>query len=935
MRTMDVRCDRCGTEYEFDDALISERGTTVQCTECGSKFKVFPSAGAPAPERWVVRGGGAQGWETHFVSLRDLQAAIARGAVGPGDMLSRGNEAPRALSTIAELEPFFTERNERKKLAGTLAGVAPPLHVSAAPKAPLPETGSRAPEPPTQAVPAKRRVSTKMGLPTPADAPAGFTSLSAPPPELTPDAPPVEIPQASRVPQRPFDKTLASGVTDAPAASFEQRRPRGFLEPEAPPARDHTSTLQSFGARSPDVRSPDASAPRSPAAAGTSGEHPSQPRQRIVSVLSASELSSSPQAPTVASVPLDKPPAFSRTMLGMSQAPTVPGATPQHAPQPEAAPQPAPQPEAAPAKVMTEVPRPASSAPAPQASVTPSPDPALGGSVAGAEASSPAHTLPGGSSAEPHVSVQLPPVHYAATKVSFGTEPVQVVPQQAAPPAPQQIVRPQEVVAPQEVIAPQATPARVQSRPSVAEPVSDELPDHIPGTGRRGPLRVVVALVLVGAAGLAGATVGRPTLERLLKQQAEAPAAPPRASVEPLVAKARELVREADLGGARDQLERAAGAAGPASNAVVASELARVDILAAELEDLRLLLIPPDQTERVDQVKESLMDHLDRARKSVAAAAQAAPTDPGVLRAQMSLSRLAGDRARAVEQSASSSAANASAEDVYAFAALDLTESPPKYAEAIDRLGAAVGSEGRLGIVRGALIYALVRSGDRERAALELERLKGQVTPGSKLLPDVEAFVQREAPGAEAASAVSAVSAPPGAPAAPVPAPGAAPAGAPDFRVRLQRAHDALTKGDLSQADSLYRSVLQDNSGNTEAVAGLADVARRRGQTAEAARLYDQVLTNNPSYLPALLARADMLWSSGERSQALKLYRRVTDQVGSEGTYGKHAQSRIDAAAADNGNQQPTTSPTSSEKPGQAAPNDAGEAPLIDTTDLK
>ncbi|NOU26329.1 MAG: hypothetical protein HOO96_00355, partial [Polyangiaceae bacterium] len=37
---MDVQCDRCKTEYDFDDALVSTRGTTVKCTQCGHQFKV-------------------------------------------------------------------------------------------------------------------------------------------------------------------------------------------------------------------------------------------------------------------------------------------------------------------------------------------------------------------------------------------------------------------------------------------------------------------------------------------------------------------------------------------------------------------------------------------------------------------------------------------------------------------------------------------------------------------------------------------------------------------------------------------------------------------------------------------------------------------------------------------------------------------------------
>ena len=48
---MDVRCSRCGTEYDFDDALVSERGTTVKCTNCGHQFKVYPGGSGGAPER--------------------------------------------------------------------------------------------------------------------------------------------------------------------------------------------------------------------------------------------------------------------------------------------------------------------------------------------------------------------------------------------------------------------------------------------------------------------------------------------------------------------------------------------------------------------------------------------------------------------------------------------------------------------------------------------------------------------------------------------------------------------------------------------------------------------------------------------------------------------------------------------------------------------
>src|SRR4051794_36969333 len=37
---MDVRCDRCQTEYELDDESVAGPGASVQCTTCGHTFVV-------------------------------------------------------------------------------------------------------------------------------------------------------------------------------------------------------------------------------------------------------------------------------------------------------------------------------------------------------------------------------------------------------------------------------------------------------------------------------------------------------------------------------------------------------------------------------------------------------------------------------------------------------------------------------------------------------------------------------------------------------------------------------------------------------------------------------------------------------------------------------------------------------------------------------
>ncbi|WP_437967279.1 zinc-ribbon domain-containing protein [Sorangium sp. So ce260] len=119
---MDVTCERCSTEYEFDDALVSERGTTVKCTNCGYQFKVRRTDGA-LPERWVVRTLG--GRELEFKMLRELQAAIAQGQITRDDVISRGNARPRRLGSIAELEPFFKGPGSMV-MAGTALGIGGP-----------------------------------------------------------------------------------------------------------------------------------------------------------------------------------------------------------------------------------------------------------------------------------------------------------------------------------------------------------------------------------------------------------------------------------------------------------------------------------------------------------------------------------------------------------------------------------------------------------------------------------------------------------------------------------------------------------------------------------------------------------------------------------------------------------------------------------------
>ncbi|MEO8178502.1 MAG: zinc-ribbon domain-containing protein [Deltaproteobacteria bacterium] len=109
---MEVRCSSCSTEYEFDDALVSARGTSVKCTNCGHQFRVHaPPAATGISEKWIVRD--ARGQESTYTSLRELQQAIVRGLIDPKHEMSHGNQPFRPLQDIYELQTFFDVARQR------------------------------------------------------------------------------------------------------------------------------------------------------------------------------------------------------------------------------------------------------------------------------------------------------------------------------------------------------------------------------------------------------------------------------------------------------------------------------------------------------------------------------------------------------------------------------------------------------------------------------------------------------------------------------------------------------------------------------------------------------------------------------------------------------------------------------------------------------
>lgn len=248
---MDVQCERCKTEYEFDDALVSGRGTTVRCTNCGHQFKVRRAeTSEPGADRWLVRTGA--GTDLTFLTLRELQRAILAKQVGRGDVLTRGNDQPRPLGTIAELEPFFEGRtSSRPPPAGAMG-----MNVQKLPGPPAVPTRTDPPPPvlpkrtaswgsgPDQAQgaalpPARRKIDT-LRPPTgaaPPPPPLVAHGATSPPVQVLPvvNATPYAFGEAT-IPPRPTDDpvTVRRPNTPPPPAMIETSSP---LPPPTAPVR--------------------------------------------------------------------------------------------------------------------------------------------------------------------------------------------------------------------------------------------------------------------------------------------------------------------------------------------------------------------------------------------------------------------------------------------------------------------------------------------------------------------------------------------------------------------------------------------------------------------------------------------------------------------------------------------------------------------------
>lgn len=314
---MDVRCEKCNTEYELDEARLKPGGVTVKCTTCGHMFKIrkrsptqsgvparpvtnappvgasgavrpatsqTPSKGVPQPRAQTGSGPvsgpvGAEGERNWIIRLDNgeqracrelgmLQQWIITGLVSQESMISRSGKTWKRLGDIPELASFFVVAQEaRDARAQRESGqVTPPRGNPAA--------GAAARSP--QMVERETVVEPVRG------GPGTGRHVAPPAPRAAPPAPPARVTGAPRAtpptgspppPPPPAAATLV-GMPSAPAAAAPAAPNAPTMVPAvaptllvAPLASPVAAASAPLPAPPPPAPSPAAPAPPRPASA--------------------------------------------------------------------------------------------------------------------------------------------------------------------------------------------------------------------------------------------------------------------------------------------------------------------------------------------------------------------------------------------------------------------------------------------------------------------------------------------------------------------------------------------------------------------------------------------------------------------------------------------------------------------------------------------
>ena len=247
---MDVGCPKCQTEYELDDARVTEDGVTVKCTTCGHVFRVkkkqlvvtLPSRGdppidlassaphspelppAPPSREWKVRQPSGNVFPCRDLTM--LQKWIIEGKVSRDDQISLTGETWKRLGNIPELASFFQIVDDASKVRALEA-----LH------------GTNAPPPaPTGGKITDTWRGGQFSAPPPPEAQP--ETLPPEPPSLRKQAPVMSTMQGGRFgstpPPAPPEPPAAAPVTPAPQVLQTMQGGRFTSFPQAavpPPAQ--------------------------------------------------------------------------------------------------------------------------------------------------------------------------------------------------------------------------------------------------------------------------------------------------------------------------------------------------------------------------------------------------------------------------------------------------------------------------------------------------------------------------------------------------------------------------------------------------------------------------------------------------------------------------------------------------------------------------
>ncbi len=437
--------------------------------------------------------------------------------------------------------------------------------------------------------------------------------------------------------------------------------------------------------------------------------------------------------------------------------------------------------------------------------------------------------------------------------------------------------------------------------------VDSSLPSHRPVRRVGG---WVIAAMLFVSVGIGGVIVGQKYMPGKI-----APVAGPA----PLDPRAQEFLRtgeraldDGDLETAKESFDKASVIAEKDPRVLLG--MARLATVRADVPWLKQRLSPTDAS---DETKRSWTELSAKAKVLADAALAAAPDDTMAVRVKMDALRIAGERDQA-RAFVTKIIVNAQQPDTaYVLAALDLAEPEPLYKTIIERLRVAAQAEGNSGRARAALVYALARSGDAAAAKSELDRL-GLLARPHPLYASLKTFLEKTP--AKGDGGVASVASGPVVDVNNLPRQGTGGGGGDtptgDSKSLLTQANTAMRKGNLDRASTLFSAALDKNPNDSEAQAGLGDVARAQHNNAAARASYQRAVQMNGHYLPALIGLADAEWELGDKASAHKRYKDMVENF-PDGALPAHVKSRAgDAPApAPTSAPAPTTAPSGAPAP--------------------